>query len=110
MAHLATGTTAPYVLFFAAVMPFVSAIFLGLFENFVYWAHHPSSEGKFATGTVVKKVMRRTSDNGISNTSYEVDYIFTTADSHQIGGENRSIPMSGINSRNMRPASRELTR
>ena len=77
-------TNAQFLLFTGAILLFVGSIFLALMGNYVYRAHRLASEGKFATGSVVKKVMHQASENGTSNTSYEVDYIFTTADGIKI--------------------------
>jgi hypothetical protein len=43
-----------------------------------------ASEGEFSFGTVLKKLMHQASDTSDSNTSYEVDYVFTTADGRKI--------------------------
>ncbi len=75
-----SGSKAPPLIFIGGVLLFVSSIFLALMGSYVYRAHRLASEGKFATGTVVKKVMHQASDSGTSNTSYEVDYSFTTAE------------------------------
>ena len=85
-------TNAGVLLFFGVVLLFISSIFLGLLGNYVYRAHRLASDGKFATGTVVKKVMHPASDNGTSDTSYEVDYSFTTADGHKIAGDDKIDP------------------
>jgi len=85
-------TNAAGLLFFGAVMLFMSTILLGILGKYMYRAHRLASEGKFATGTVVKKVMQPASDNGTSDTSYEVDYNFTTADGHDIQGNDRVDP------------------
>jgi methionine-rich copper-binding protein CopC len=85
-------TNAGILLFFGLVLLFITSIFLGLLGDFEYRAHRLASEGKFATGTVVKKVMHAASNNGTSDTSYEVDYNFTTADGHQIEGNDKVNP------------------
>lgn len=77
-------TNAQFLLFAGAILLFISSIFLALMGNYVYRAHRLASEGKFATGAVVTKVMHQASENGTSNTSYEVDYVFTTADGIKI--------------------------
>jgi hypothetical protein len=58
----------------------------------MYRAHRLASDGKFATGTVVKKVMQPASDYETSDTSYEVDYSFTTADGHDVQGTDTVDP------------------
>ena len=84
-----SGSKAPPLLFIGGVLLFVSSIFIGFMGDFVYRAHRLASEGKFSTGTVVKKVMHQASDSGDSNTSYEVDYFFTTADGRKLEGDDK---------------------
>src|ERR1700687_98431 len=71
-------------LFAGAVLLFVSFIFVALLGKGAYDAHRFASEGRFATATVTKKVVHPASDNGTTNTSYEVNYVFTTADGHKV--------------------------
>jgi len=85
-------TNAAGLLFFGVVLLFISTIFLGILGKYMYRAHRLGSEVKFATGTVVKKVMQPASGNGTSDTSYEVDYSFTTADGHDIQGNDTVDP------------------
>jgi Protein of unknown function (DUF3592) len=87
-----SGSKAPPLIFIGGVLLFVSSIFLALMGSYVYRAHRLASEGKFATGTVVKKVMHHASDSGTSNTSYEVDYNFTTADGRKVEGNDTIDP------------------
>ena len=68
----------------SAILLFMSFIFVALSGKGAYQAHRFATEGRIATGTVIKKVMHRASDNGTSNTSYDVSYLFTTADGRQI--------------------------
>jgi len=87
-----SGSKAPPLIFIGGVLLFVSSIFLALMGSYVYRAHRLASEGKFATGIVVKKVMHQASDSGTSNTSYEVDYNFTTADGLKVEGNDTIDP------------------
>jgi uncharacterized membrane protein YiaA len=67
-----------------AILLFISFIFVALSVKGAYQAHRLATEGRIATGTVIKKGMHRASDNGTSNTSYDVSYLFTTAEGRQI--------------------------
>jgi hypothetical protein len=87
-----SGSKAPPLIFIGGVLLFVSSIFLALMGTYVYRAHRLASEGTFSTGTVVKKVMHQASDSGASNTSYEVDYSFTTADGRTVEGNDTIDP------------------
>jgi len=83
---------APPLLFIGAILLFVGSIFIAIMGTYVYRAHRLASEGEFATGTVVKKVMHQASDSGTSNTSYEVDYSFTTATGLKVEGDDTIDP------------------
>jgi Protein of unknown function (DUF3592) len=85
-------TNAGALLFIGAIMLFVGSIFIAIMGTYVYRAHRLASEGKFTTGTVVKKVMHQASDSGTSNTSYEVDYSFTTAAGLKVEGNDTIDP------------------
>src|ERR1017187_4814185 len=87
-----SGSKAPPLIFIGAILLFVGSIFIAIMGTYVYRAHRLASEGKFATGTVVKKVMHQASDSGTSNTSYEVDYNFTTADGRTLEGNDTIDP------------------
>jgi hypothetical protein len=86
-----SGSKAPPLLLFGGVLLFVSSIFIFFMGDYVYRARRLASEGKFSTGTVVKKVMHQASDSG-DNTSYEVDYVFTTADGRKLEGDDKVDP------------------
>jgi hypothetical protein len=87
-----SGSKPPPLLFIGGVLLFVSSIFIFFMGDYVYRAHRLASEGKFSTGTVVKKVMHQASDSGDQNTSYEVDYTFTTADGRKLEGDDKVDP------------------
>jgi hypothetical protein len=72
------------LLFASAVLLFVSFIFVALSAKDAYQSHRLAAEGRVAAGTVIKKLMHRASDNGTSNTSYDVSYLFITADGRKI--------------------------
>ena len=89
-------TNAGVLLFFGVVLLFISSIFLGLMGNYVYRAHRLASEGKFATGTVVKKVMHPASDNGTSDCARDLR---SRMDPENVsGGGNRKNPAEPIRS------------
>jgi hypothetical protein len=82
---------APLV-FIGGILIFISSIFLIILGPYVYEQHLLSTQGKIATGTVVKKLMHQASDSGHSDTSYEVDYSFLTADGTKIEGNDTVDP------------------
>ena len=75
-----------------AILLFVGSIFLLIMGHFAYKAHRLASEGKMAAGIVVKKVINQASDNGTSDTSYQVDYAFSAADGRKIEGKDTVDP------------------
>ena len=70
----------PPLLFIGGVLIFISSIFFLILGPYVYDQHLLSTQGKITTGTVVKKLMHQASDSGNTDTSYEVDYSFLTAE------------------------------
>src|ERR1700730_5143465 len=80
------------LLFIGGILVFISSIFLLILGGEVYKQHLLSTQGKVTTGTVVKKMMRRASDSGSSDTSYEVDYTFTTADGIKVESNDTMDP------------------
>jgi methionine-rich copper-binding protein CopC len=80
------------LLFAGAVLLFISFIFVAVLGKDAYDAHRFASEGRIATATVTKKVVHPASDNGTANTSYEVNYVFTTADGHKVEGSDTVDP------------------
>jgi len=71
---------------------FVGSLFLLSMGNYAYNEYRLSSEGKLTEGIVVKKVLNQASDNGTSETSYAVDYTFTTPDGRKIAGHDTVDP------------------
>ena len=87
-----SGDKAPPLLVVGAILLFIGSIFLLIMGHFAYKAHRLASEGKMAAGTVVKKVINQASDNGTSDTSYQVDYAFSAADGRKIEGKDTVDP------------------
>jgi len=82
---------APLV-FIGGVLIFISSIFLIILGPYVYEQHLLSTQGKITTGTVVKKLMHQASDSGNTDTSYEVDYSFLTAEGTKVEGNDTVDP------------------
>jgi len=74
------------LLFAGAVLLLISYIFIALLAKDTYHAHQLATDGRMATATVIQKIVHRASDNGTSNTSYEVKYNFSTADGRKVEG------------------------
>jgi hypothetical protein len=74
------------LLFTGAVLLFISYIFVALSAKDTYYAHRLATDGRMATATVTKKILHRASNNGTSNTSYEVNYSFGTLDGRKVAG------------------------
>jgi len=75
-----------FLLFFAAVLLFLGLLSVALTAKDTYHAHRLSTDGRMATATVVQKVLHRAASNGTADTSFEVDYVFTTADGRRFDG------------------------
>ena len=69
---------------FGAILLFISFIFIALSAKDVYRARRIAAQETSATGTIIEKNLHRASDDGTSNTSYDVSYVFTTVDGRQI--------------------------
>lgn len=89
-------TARQQLIFFGAFLVILSSMFVAFTAPEAYRRHRLSAEGRPATGTVVKKLFHRASDNpnSDSSTTYEVDYTFTTADGRRIEG-NDTIDADG---------------
>jgi Protein of unknown function (DUF3592) len=74
------------LLFTGAVLLFISYIFVALSAKDTYYAHRLATDGRMVTATVIKKILHRASNSGISNTSYEVTYFFGTLDGGKVVG------------------------
>src|ERR1700676_1360726 len=82
----------PPLLLIGGILIFISSIFFLILGPYVYDQHLLSTQGKVTTGIVVKKRMRQASDSGSSDTSYEVDYSFNTADGTKVEGNDTLDP------------------
>src|ERR1700730_14940450 len=89
--HSGSKGPAPLV-FIGGILIFISSIFLIILGPYVYDQHLLSTQGKVTTGIVIKKRMRQASDSGSSDTSYEVDYSFNTADETKVEGNDTMDP------------------
>jgi hypothetical protein len=83
---------ATFLLFAGVVLLFISSIFIALLAKDTYHAHRLATDGRMATATVIKKIVNRASDNGTSNTSYEINYLFSTADGRTVEGSDTVDP------------------
>src|SRR5208283_1791175 len=87
-----SGDKAPPLVVVGAILLFIGSILLLIMGHFAYKAHRLASEGKMAAGIVVKKVINQASDNGTSDTSYQVDYAFSASDGRKIEGKDTVDP------------------
>lgn len=88
-----SGSNAPAPLLpIGLILLFVGSILLLLMGTYAYKEHRLSSEGKLAAGVVVRKILHQAANNGNSNTSYEVDYTFTTAGGRKIESKDTVDP------------------
>lgn len=80
-------------LFFVGVaFLLLGALFVALLANDVYRLQRLAMEGLPTIGTVVKKSMHRANDQGTTDTSYEVDYVFATASGRRLEGTDTVDP------------------
>jgi len=84
--HVRLGSNRPALFLVGAGLLLTSSAFVGLLGEHVYRTHRLAAEGLSATGTVVKKVLHRAGDYGTDGTSYEVDYLFTSAAGPRLKG------------------------
>ena len=80
------------LLFFAFVLLFLGFIFVALTAKDTYYAYRLSTDGRMATATVVQKILRRAGAKGTADTSYEIDYAFTTAEGRRVDGSDAVDP------------------
>ena len=73
-------------LFVAAVLLFLGLLLVGLTAKDTYHTHRLSTDGRMAKATVVQKVLHPAARNGTADTSFEVDYVFTTAGGRRLEG------------------------
>jgi hypothetical protein len=81
-----------FFLFAGGVLLFLGFICVALLAKDTYHAHRLATDGRMATATVINKVVHRAADNGTSNTSYEINYRFTTADDRKVEGSDTVDP------------------
>ena len=80
------------LLFVAFVLLFLGCLFVALSAKDTYYAHRLSTDGRMATAAVVQKIMHRAAAKGTSDTSYEVDYEFTTAEGRKVDSSDTVDP------------------
>ena len=97
------------------LMVFITLWVVG-FGCLIYQGHVLLSEGRLATATITKKVMHPAGEGGYTQTTFEEDFVFTTADGHSIEGKRDLTPSIGIESGKaihsrspMRRATRSIT-
>jgi hypothetical protein len=74
------------LVFVGVVLLLLGALFVALIANDVCRLQRLATEGLPSIGTVVKKSMRRANDQGTTDTSYEVDYVFATVGGRRLEG------------------------
>jgi hypothetical protein len=79
----------PSLFFVGVVLLLLGALFVALVAGDVYRLQRLATEGLPTIGTVVKKSMRRADDQGRTDTSYEVEYVFATASGRRLEGTDR---------------------
>jgi len=82
----------PPLFFVGVVLLLLGALFVVLVANDVYRLQRLATEGLPSIGTVVKKSMHRANDQGTTNTSYEIDYVFATASGRRLEGTDTVDP------------------
>jgi hypothetical protein len=80
------------LLFAGAVMLFIGGIWVAILAKDVYYAHRFAQDGRMASAAVIKTGVHRGADNGTSNTAYEVDYVFSTADGRKVASSDTVDP------------------
>jgi hypothetical protein len=83
---------APPLFFVGVVLLLLGALFVALLTNDVYRLQRLATEGLPSIGTVVKKSMHRANDQGTTDTSYEVDYVFATVGGRRLEGTDTVDP------------------
>jgi hypothetical protein len=82
----------PPLFFVGVVLLLLGALFVALLTNDVYRLQRLATEGLPSIGTVVKKSMHRANDQGTTDTSYEVDYVFATVGGRRLEGTDTVDP------------------
>jgi hypothetical protein len=79
------------LLFAGAVLLGLGCLFVALSARDTFHAHRLATDGRMASATVTKKVVHPAA-KGTSNTTYEVDYVFTTADGRHVASSDTVDP------------------
>jgi hypothetical protein len=83
----------PYFVFYAGSL-FIFTGWVGIVGAWEYSAHLIASQGQVATATITGKVMHPAGQEGYTRTSYEEDFVFTTAAGKRIEGKTDLTPDS----------------
>jgi hypothetical protein len=86
------GSNGPPLVLVGSVVLLISSLLVVLLGDSVYPTFRLATDGLPATGTVMKKTMHHADDRGIENSSYQVDYLFTTADGRSVPGSDTVDP------------------
>ncbi len=86
------GSNGPALFIVGVVLMLLSALFVALVAKDVYRQQRLATEGLPAIGTVVRKTLHRANDQGTSDTSYELDYVFATAGGRRLRGSDTVDP------------------
>jgi len=86
------GSHGPPLFFVGVVFLLLGALFVALLANDVYRLQRVAMEGLPTIGTVVKKSMHRANDQGTTDTSYELNYVFATASGRRLEGTDTVDP------------------
>jgi hypothetical protein len=79
---------------FYAVSLFISTGWLGMAGVWEYSSHVIASQGQVVTATITGKVLHPAGQEGYTKTSYEEDFVFTTAAGKRIDGKAKLTPDS----------------
>jgi hypothetical protein len=83
----------PFFAFYAWSL-FIVTGWLGIAGVLEYSAHVIASQGQVATATITRKVLHPAGEEGHTKTSYEEDFVFTTAAGKRIEGRSDLTPDS----------------
>jgi hypothetical protein len=86
------GSNGPPLFIVGVVLMLLSALFVALVAKDVYRLQRLATEGLPTIATVVKKTLHRANDQGTTDTSYELDYVFATAGGRRLEGSDTVDP------------------
>jgi Protein of unknown function (DUF3592) len=86
------GSNGPPLFFIGMVLLLLGALFVALVANDVYRLQRLATEGLPTIGTVLKKSMHRANDQGTTDTSYEVAFVFATTSGRRLEGTDTVDP------------------